>query len=312
MGTGERKLAETPGEFVFLVEDGTRIQNPSWQQCRIIVSNRRLLLVTANGKQTIQLDDVRLDEQVDRDLEIPDRFDLNGATRLWVNDSFLLVDGKNSDLTTAYCRAFLHDQIILAKHPVNEVAPDGEAPDGDSDGEASGGEPASWSKARFRPDGPKLRFGLPNNRTVTVSIDEIESISAASERVSGETRPVLRITVTDYRGKTVQTHLAGNNRQMTAMQAFIEGCMDDGGEDADLSTVDKQILTALYSGVSPFDIPGIVGVPIDEVEESYQHLIEMGALEKIRERTEVELNDHGRNLASGVMAEDDTDGSDGH
>lgn len=293
MGTGERKLAETPGEFVFLVQNGTRIQDPSWQQCRIIVSNRRLLLVTADGKRTFKLDDVRLDDQVERDLEIPDQYDLNGATRLWVNDSFVLLDGKNGDLTTAYCRAFLHDQILLAKHPANEAGSDG--------------EPASWSKARFRPDDEKLRLGLPDSRTVTISMDEIASVAAASEHVSGETRPVLRVTATNYRDQTIETHLAGTDSQMTAMQVLIERSMDDGGEEVELSTVDKQILTALYSGVSPFDIPGIVGVPIDEVENSYEKLIEVGALEKIRKRTEVELNEYGQNLASGVMAEDDTD-----
>jgi helix-turn-helix protein len=60
---------------------------------------------------------------------------------------------------------------------------------------------------------------------------------------------------------------------------------------------------ALYSGVSPFEMSDFVGLPVDEIEEIYQNLLEAGAVDKVRERTEVTLNAQGRNLASEEMNE---------
>jgi helix-turn-helix protein len=47
-----------------------------------------------------------------------------------------------------------------------------------------------------------------------------------------------------------------------------------------------------------------VGIPPDEVEEIYQRLLEMGAVDEVRVRTEVALNARGRNLASDAMSDE--------
>jgi helix-turn-helix protein len=47
---------------------------------------------------------------------------------------------------------------------------------------------------------------------------------------------------------------------------------------------------ALYSGVSPFEMADFVGVSVEEIEEVYQRLLEVGAVDEVRTRTEVELN----------------------
>jgi helix-turn-helix protein len=60
---------------------------------------------------------------------------------------------------------------------------------------------------------------------------------------------------------------------------------------------------ALYSGVSPFEMADFVGLSVDEVEEIYQHLLEIGAVDEVRTRTEVSLNAQGRNMASEAMSE---------
>jgi len=60
---------------------------------------------------------------------------------------------------------------------------------------------------------------------------------------------------------------------------------------------------ALYSGVSPFEMADFVGIDVEEVEEVYRKLLEVGAVDKVRVRTEVSLNAHGRNLASEAMNE---------
>jgi helix-turn-helix protein len=80
----------------------------------------------------------------------------------------------------------------------------------------------------------------------------------------------------------------------------IEQRQDD---DQELSEMESQVLMALYSGVSPFEMSDFVGIDVDEVEEIYQNLLEMGAVDEVRTRTEVSLNAHGRNLASEAMSE---------
>jgi len=46
-----------------------------------------------------------------------------------------------------------------------------------------------------------------------------------------------------------------------------------------------------------------VGLPVDEVEEIYQKLLDVGAVDEVRTRTEVALNAQGRNMASEAMSE---------
>jgi helix-turn-helix protein len=61
---------------------------------------------------------------------------------------------------------------------------------------------------------------------------------------------------------------------------------------------------ALYSGVSPFELPDFVEMPADDVEERFEWLIERDVLEEVRKRREVELTTRGRNLASEAITQE--------
>ena len=73
--------------------------------------------------------------------------------------------------------------------------------------------------------------------------------------------------------------------------------------DADLDQTDTEVLMALYSGVSPFEIPDFVGMEIEEVEAVFDRLVEEGILREKRIRRDVRLKARGRNIASDVMAD---------
>lgn len=60
---------------------------------------------------------------------------------------------------------------------------------------------------------------------------------------------------------------------------------------------------ALYSGVSPFDIPDFLGKEIEEVEETFERLIDLDVSEEVRVRRDVSLTARGRNVASESMNE---------
>jgi helix-turn-helix protein len=84
----------------------------------------------------------------------------------------------------------------------------------------------------------------------------------------------------------------------TLFTTVVEGREDD----YELSEMESQVLMALYSGVSPFEMADFVGTTPDDVEEIYQKLLEVGAVDKVRTRTEVSLNAQGRNMASEAMS----------
>jgi len=58
---------------------------------------------------------------------------------------------------------------------------------------------------------------------------------------------------------------------------------------------------ALYSGVSPFEIPAFIGKDVDTVEEIFERLVELDIVDEVRVRREVTLNSRGRNIASEAM-----------
>jgi len=58
---------------------------------------------------------------------------------------------------------------------------------------------------------------------------------------------------------------------------------------------------ALYSGVSSFEVPEFLDMDPDDVEETYEQLIELDVLQEVRIRREVALKPRGRNIASESM-----------
>jgi helix-turn-helix protein len=119
----------------------------------------------------------------------------------------------------------------------------------------------------------------------------------------GEQRDIVAIEHTDDEGRSMETHLSGNARHTTVLATLFEHIVERREDDYDLSEDESQVLMALYSGVSPFEMADFVGLSVDEVEEIYQHLLEVGAVDEVRTRTEVTLNAQGRNMASEAMSE---------
>ncbi len=67
--------------------------------------------------------------------------------------------------------------------------------------------------------------------------------------------------------------------------------------------MEKEVLMALYTGVSSFEIPDFLGMDVDRVEEIFERLIELDVLKEVRKRREVSLKTRGRNIASESISE---------
>jgi len=315
MSEGERKLVDAAGDYAYAVRDGDRVAEPSWRSCRLLLTDERLVLATGEDRQAVPHSRIVVPENP----ALPDWAEGDGLTPLEVGDSVLTVDVDADGFEAAYCRAALHDEVILARSPA-----------------VVGGvvqEDAEWSKARFRLTDGRVRLGFPGGRTAGFAVDDVGTVEETERGVAGETRRVVEVEHTDADGRSVQTHLSGAPWHTRALAALLCGAVEDReapnpparghrhrpphrvalrrrrdvedreDDDYDLTDTESEVLMALYSGVSPFEMADFVGLDVEQVEEIYQRLLEVGAVDKVRERTEVALNATGRNLASKEMSE---------
>lgn len=287
MSEGEQKLVDTAGDYLYAVKGGEPFADASWRSCRILLTSERLVLSTSGGKQAIPHSKIRL---LDDASVLPEQHQDGTATPLRIGNNVILVDAQQVEsFELEYCRAALHDEVILSKYPAK-----------------IGGvvqEDASWSKARFRLNDDTISLGLPANQTVSFQIDDVGTIETATQQVMNEQRTVVEVEHTDKQDRSVETHFSGTTWHAKALESLLATAIEERESDYDLTEVESQVLMALYSGVSPFEMADFVGIEVNEVEEIYQKLLEVGAVDKVRERTEVSLNAHGRNLASEAMNE---------
>lgn len=292
MSEGEQKLVETPGDYLYAVKNGSQVADPNWRSCRIILTNERLVLATNGNKQAIPFSTIRLLDPDDDETAqlIPDSVSLGSATPLHIGENVILVDAQNlDDFTIEYCKTALHDKVILAKYP----AVVGGVVQGDTE----------WNKARFRLADEQIKLGLPGQKTVEFPLDDVGTIEEATQQVMGEHRDVVQVEHTDDQDRSVETHFSGMTWHTDTLATLLSSIIDARENEYELDDIENQVLMALYSGVSPFEMADFVGIDVDEVEQIYQKLLEVGAVDKVRTRTEVSLNAHGRNLASEAMNE---------
>lgn len=287
MSEGEQKLVDTAGDYLYAIKSGEPLDDANWRSCRVVLTNERLVLSTNSGKQAIPHSKISL---LDDDSVLPEQYRDESATPLRIGNNVILVDAQQVDsFEIEFCRAALHDRVILTKYPakVGGVV--------QSD--------ATWTKARFRLNDDTISLGLPENRTVTFPIDDVGTIESDSQQVMGEERTVVKVEHTDEEDRSVETHFSGTDWHARALQSLLTSAIEAREGEYELSEMESQVLMALYSGVSPFEMADFVGMEVEEVEEVYQTLLEVGAVDKVRVRTEVSLNAHGRNLASEAMNE---------
>ena len=286
MSGDERKVLDTSGDFQYVVRDGEPVGDPQWRSCRFIVTNKRLVLGTSDGKQPIPHSNISIPDEPES--VVPDEVP-PGVTVLSVGDNVLLVDAGNvDDFAFEYCRATLQGEVILARHPavVGGVIQD------DAEG----------SQARFQLEDDEVRLQFPGGGSTAFDIEDVGTVETSQSTVLGDQRAVVEVEHTDEEDRSVETHFSGMPHHTDALASLFRSVVEGREDDYELSEMENQVLMALYSGVSPFEMADFVGSTPDEVEEIYQKLLDVGAVDKVRTRTEVSLNAQGRNMASEAMS----------
>lgn len=291
MSRTERILHDGTGRFLQVVKDGRTLDDVSWIEGRILLSNERLVLAGNEGTRTIRLEDVD---------EFGGRYDANQAitrvphyTSVRVGDQVLLVTtaADPEELEQKLYSALLDHEKVFTRHPAVEG------------GVLQGTE---WHTAQLKTEPDVLNVALTNGTLAEVELDDISELTTAEQTLSvgdldAEERRVLKVEHSKEDGTSVQTYLSGDERKVGFLESLLREGEARSAIGVDLSVDEKQVLMALHSGVSPFEIPEFVDMEVSRVEEIYERLVDLDALDEIRKRREVELTARGRKIAGGAM-----------
>lgn len=279
MSDSEKKIADVRGQFMQVVESGRPLDDTDWQSCRIVLTDRRVVLI-ADGKRSIPLSAVR---------EVGGRYDVNHRAAqvasylsLDLGEDVVLVSAAgHGEFETDFYHACLDGEILQVKHPAVE-----------------GGvvQSTEWSKARLKVTDEAVQFALADGGLVVVDRDDIGEVTVEERTALGEERTVIEVEHTED-DTSVETYVTGADDDVSVLRQVIEEGVERNRADLDLGPLEKQVVMALHSGVSPFEIPEFVGADVEEIEAIYDRLIELDVIEVVRERTEVEMTAQGRSVA---------------
>ncbi|MDG5776132.1 CheF family chemotaxis protein [Haloarculaceae archaeon H-GB2-1] len=284
MSDSEKKIRDTQGKFLQAVKDGKELRDGEWQECRVVLTNKRLVLV-ADGKTSVPLSNMT---------EFGGRYDKTQAaaqesnyTAVTVSDDVYLVSTtEHSQFETDLYKAVLNGQVLFVDHPAVKG------------GVVQGTE---WTKARIKVGDSMIRLAVANGDLVEIDRDDIGDVDEDERTVEGEDRLIVEVEHTED-DISVETHITGTRQHITVLRELVQEGVERTEADLDLSNTEKQVIMALHSGVSPFAIPDFVGISVEKTEAIYDRLIELDVIEVTRERTEVEITPQGRNVAGKAMA----------
>jgi len=285
----EHALVDTKGKFVQVVTDGRKRNDIEWLPGRILLSNKRLVLATNDGKRTVPLSTLTgvTASQMNQPLA-----QVEGYVKLQAGrDAWLVSPKAAEEFERALYSALLDRIVTLVKHPA-----------------LKGGvvTEATWEKARFKIDEEQedtVNIATASGTFVELDIDDVGTVEQKQKEIRGKERPLLAVEHT-IDGTSVETHISGSPRHVSLIGGLVrQGEQRNAADDVDLSPEETQVLTALYSGISPFKIPDFVDMDVDEVEDVYDRLMEADVLEPVRTRREVQLEARGRSIAGDAIAD---------
>lgn len=277
----EEARFDATGAFVRVVVDGNKRNDVAWEPGRILLSDKRLVLVRSEGKHTVPLSAVTGVKARNDPETAPGSS--SGYLSLQAGSDVTLVATRNLE---AFERdlydALLDGEQVRAKHPA-----------------VAGGvvQDAGWEGGRVSASGSRIDLAIASGTFVEIPLDDVGRVGRSEATIDGARRRVVEVEHGDD-GTSVETHVTGTLRTASLLESFLRRGVDQSAPDVDLGEAELQVLMALYSGVSPFEIPDFVDMDVDEVEAVYERLVEEEVLEPVRTRREVQLEARGRSIAA--------------
>ncbi|MFB6185124.1 MAG: CheF family chemotaxis protein [Haloarculaceae archaeon] len=284
MSDGETKLADTAGKFAQVVADGRKVPDLEWVAGRILLSTKRIVLASTDGKKTLPLAKIRTVKGSQNNQALAQ---VSGYLSIRVGNDVMLVSPKDTEgFEEKLYGALLDQTVVLVNHPAVE-----------------GGvvQDASWQKSRLKLGDDEVNLATADSRFIEIELDDVGTVEEDERTVMDDQRKVVEVEHT-VEGTSVETHVSGPPRRVGVLTGYLQQAASNE-VDVELTERESQVLMALYSGVSPFQIPDFVGMDVSAVEDVFDQLVEKGVLEKVRTRREVALKARGRNIASEVISE---------
>jgi hypothetical protein len=321
MSQNEAKILDKQGKFLQVLKDGRTRNDVGWIPGRILLSDKRLVLAANEGKRTIPISAIT---------KLGGRHDVNQAVARVAEYASIEYDGNNVILVTASAQpeeieealyqAILDNNTVLARHPAVEggvvqdtdwhkaqvkydSGTETETHSESNSGFGSGFEGGADSEDEDdeEEESESIIFGLADGTFAEIELDDIGGFNTAEQLVRDENRAVLKVEHAQEDGTSIQTHVTGTGQHVQVMTSLFREGHQRSEIGVELEQQEQRVLMALYTGVSPFKIPEFVDMDVDKVEEIYERLIELDALDEVRMRREVELTARGRQIASGAM-----------
>lgn len=285
MSNNEKQLYDSGGKFALAVKDDRQLNNISWTECRVLLSNKRLILACGDNKKTITLSSIESIEG--REDSTQSIAAMSNYLSLRIdNDVIVITTNSYDEFELAFYNAVIDKAVIRVKHPAVEG------------GVVQG---TSWVKGRVSVEESGLMVALKSGSLAELELEEITQLSRERQAIQGSKRLVLQVSHVDE-GTSIETHITASERKVRFIETFLREGEEQNELEVDLSPKEEEVLMALYSGVSPFVIPEFTGQDVETVEETYDKLLELDVVDMVRERHEVALNSRGRNIASEAMS----------
>lgn len=286
MSESETKLADTTGKFTRVVKEGRQRSDARWQNGRLVLTTKRLVIASADSKETILLSDI---------LSIRGRYDVNRKIATVTDylafdtgsDVVLVSVGDVEAFERKVQRAIVGGAVVLIKHPAEK----GGAP-----------QDSSWRKARVSIGADVVKLPTFSGKLVRIEIGDVVSVRRAERPVEGDERPVVTAEHAED-GTSVLTSVAGNARHCSILQSVLDRGVEKNATSIDLADRERDVLVAIYSGVPPLDVPEAIGVDPAEVEAIYDRLIDLDVVEAVQTRREVSMKPLGRFLTFRAVKE---------
>jgi helix-turn-helix protein len=293
MSEGETTLADQQGKFTQVVTDGHKVPEIEWIAGRLLLSNRRLVLASSEGKRTIPLS--KIGTVRSRQNAAQPLAQVSNYLSIQVgNDVTLIAPRNHESFERSLYDAVLDQTVVAVKHPAVEG------------GVVQG---IGWEKGRVTlefgdgDEGDTVALAAASGQFVEVEVDDVGMVEETTSEVFGDERSVVEVEHTEG-GTAVETHVSGSRQTVNVLTSLLRKGEQKNTTDVELTDEESAVLMALYSGVSPFQIPDFVGMEVDRVEELYDQLVDAGILERQRVRREVQLKARGRHIASEATDEE--------
>jgi len=184
MSEEERKLLDAAGDYRYAVRDGERLSGGGWQSCRVVLTDKRLVVAGDGSNRSIPHGKVTIPDDPGKFVDDP-----ADAVPLRIGSNVIVVSTTGSeDVTLAYCRANLGGAVLLVRHPavIGGVVQDD----------------AEWTKARFLVDEESFSLQYPDGREVSCALDDVGTVDSESRTVMEAQRRVVEIEHTDAEGRS--------------------------------------------------------------------------------------------------------------